>query len=40
MTKCHNEVFLCALCRRAEERVVERGGYSHSMVEGGFEEMS
>ena len=39
MTQCHNEVFLCALCRRAEERVVERG-YSHSMVEGGFEEMS
>ena len=40
MTGCHNEVFLCALCRRAEERVVERGGYSHSMVEGGFEEIS
>ncbi len=40
MASSHNEVFLCALCRRAEERGVERGGYSHSMVEGGFEEMS
>lgn len=40
MTRCHNEVFFCAFFAVRQKNRVAVGDYSHSMVEGGFEEMS
>ena len=40
MTGCHNEVFFMLFFAVRQKNRVAVGDYSHSMVEGGFEEMS